>query len=70
MAIASGGEIVAGADRIAVPRLAVDLAAGVAVDHVVTHEHDRPIGYQMKQDESSGAYPNSSPDHGAREKTR
>jgi hypothetical protein len=43
---------VGGADRIAVPRLAVDPLAGVPVDGVITDQDDGAIREQMAQEET------------------
>lgn len=51
VAVAPGGVTVAGADRVAVPGLTVDLAAGVALDRVVAYQCDRPIVGHEPQDE-------------------
>src|SRR5262245_22602844 len=45
-----GGVGVAGADRVAVSRLAIDLAPGVAVDGVVADQDHRPFGGEPAED--------------------
>jgi hypothetical protein len=43
---------VAAPDGVAVARLAVDLAAGVAIGGVVADEHDRPLGKQAAEEQA------------------
>ena len=50
--VSPGGVAVGGADRFAVPGLAVDHLAGVAVDGVVADEDDRAIGDQVAEYEA------------------
>src|SRR5579875_1380649 len=69
MAPPPGGVGVAGADRVAVPCLAVDLAAGVAVDGVVADQDHRPLGGEPAEDEArqGAAQPQARPGGAAEE---
>jgi hypothetical protein len=55
VAVPPGGVAVAGADRVAVPGLAVDALTWVAVDGIVTGQEDRLVGGHQRDDEAAEA---------------
>lgn len=52
MAVSPGGEAVAGADRVTVTGLAVDLASGMAIDGVVAGQDHGLVGGDKGQDQA------------------
>ena len=61
MAVLPGGVGARGADRVAVPGLAVDLAARVAVDGVIPDQGHRPVRDQMGEDGAGQGTPEAQP---------
>ncbi len=53
MAVPPGGEAVAGADRITMPCLAVDLASGVTIDRIIADEDHGLIGGNQGQNQAT-----------------